>query len=198
MKRKLDIKNELSAISQTVDNLPRENPFSVPANYFESFAEHVKETTSSVDPQHELFLKENPFQLPEGYFQQFKVHKPTTRTIGLFDIRNVVRYAAAACITGVMITLFFLTDQSGEKEVAAVSASIPQIDLSIDAVETYLSDAEKMSMETDADELADSEQNSLVDLNNEMVGHLLSELSENGLSQYMKLNDLNEGNSSYN
>lgn len=191
MKRKIDIENELSDISQTVANLPRQNPFSVPDNYFET----APLRTSKI----ELLRKENPFQLPEGYFEQFKLRKPKTKTFALFTVNNVVRYAAAACITGVLVALFFLIDNTADKNFSAEVSSIRQTDISSDAVESYLVDAENMTVvESNNDEFAEPLDNALVDLNSEMVGEILSELSENGLSQYMNLNELNESRSSYN
>lgn len=191
MKRKIDIENELSDISKTVANLPRENPFSVPENYFETLP---LRTT-----QIELLRQENPFQVPEGYFEQFRVTKPKTKTFALFTVKNFVRYAAAACITGVIVALFFLINNSSDKDFSAGVSSIRQTDISSDAVESYLVDAENMIVvESNNDEFAEPQDNALVDLNSEMVGELLSELSENDLSQYMNLNDFNESITSYN
>lgn len=193
MQRKIDIKNELSAISQTVDNLPRENPFSVPTDYFEKFSIPLIQI-----PQLEQLPKDNVFQIPEGYFQQFKVRRPETRKISFFKTNEFIRYAAAACITGVLVALFFLIDNSRKQESTFEASTIRQSGFSNDAVEIYLNDAEHMSVETHADELAESQMNALVDLNSEMVGQLLSELSENGLTQFMNLNEINENKSSYN
>lgn len=191
MKRKIDIENELSDISQTVANLPRENPFSVPENYFE--------TALLKTPQIELLRKENPFQLPEGYFEQFKVTKPRSKTFALPTVKNFVQYAAAACVTGVLVALFFLINNTSDKDYSAWISSIHQTDLSSDAVESYLVDSENMTVvESNNDEFAEPLDNALVDLNSEMVGEILSELSENGLAQYMNLNEINENRSSYN
>lgn len=191
VKRKLDINNELSDISQTVANLPRENPFSVPDNYFENYS-------PLRTPKIELLPKENPFQLPEGYFEQFKLRKSRPKTIGIFNTNGFIRYAAAACITGVLITLFLLIDKIPKEALAFETSKIRQTELSSDAVESFLSDAENMTVATETDEFVDSGDNALVDLNSEMVGQLLSELSENGLSQYMNLNELNDTRTNYN
>ena len=190
MKRKIEIENELSDISQTVANLPKENPFSVPDNYFE--------TSLLRTPQLKLLSKENPFQLPEGYFEQFKVSKPKTKTFTLPTAHNFVRYAAAACITGVLVALFFLIDDTPKEAIVVETSKIRQLELSSDAVESFLSDAENMTVASETDELVESGDNALVDLNSDMVGQLLSELSENGLSQYMNLNELNDNRTSYN
>ncbi len=199
MKRKLDIENELSAISQTVDNLPVENPFSVPADYFETFSERIRElTTPSSSPLLQSIPKENPFVLPEGYFQEFMVSKQKVKTIKFFPARTMIRYAAAACITGLVVTLFFISEKSGNEEFTAETKAIPQAEISNDAVETYLSDADNLGLENNSDELAEAVDNALVDLSSETVGQLLSELSENGLAQYMNLNEINENRTLFN
>ena len=199
MKRKVDIQDELSSISQAVANLTGKNPFTVPTNYFEQFPEKIRESASSFStPQLELLPKENPFEVPQDYFQQFKVNKQKHKIIGVIKIRNVVRYAAAACITGVMVALFFLNDRTVKNELVIDAKGNQQTELSTDAVETYLSDAEILSILSSTDEFTEPEENSLVDLNRETVGYLLSELSENGLDQYINLNDINEINGTYN
>ena len=208
MKRNLDIKTELSAISQAVDTFPIITPFAVPKEYFETFPNRIillaREGTlankvkvdRTLSPLLQSIQKENPFALPEGYFQNFQLNdsKAEAKTVRMLSTRNVVRYVAAACITGLVVSLLFfsLRTNTGTQDSLAGSHAADQLDISKDAVETYLSDLENYSIDAETDDFTDNGGNSLVDLNIDTIGKMLTELSESGITQYMNLNEIKE------
>ena len=208
-KRNVDITNELSSISPAVDDLPKNTPFLVPTDYFQTFPEKIRLRIQEeyTNQQSELELlspllhsikKENPYSVPKGYFQDFEVNPPKTEVFPIFSIRHIVRYAAAACVMGLLVSVFFFSDWTGKQQLNVGSKEIGQSDFSIDAVETYLSYDEDLDIESNKDDLIETESNALVDLDSETIGQMLAELSENGIAQYMTLNDINEHKKSLN
>ena len=202
-KRNVDITNELSAISPAVDDLPKNTPFVVPSDYFQTFPEKIRLRLHQefMNQQAELELlspllhsmkKENPFNLPKGYFQDFEVTFPKTEPSQIFSIRNIVSYAAAACVMGLLVSVFFFSNWTGKQQFNVESKEISHADFSIDAVETYLSYDEDLDIESNKDDLLETESNALVDLDSETIGQMLTELSENGIAQYMTINDIND------
>jgi hypothetical protein len=202
-KRNVDITNELSAISRAVDDLPKNTPFLVPTDYFQTFPEKIRlriqEEYTNQESELELLSpllhsikKENPYSVPKGYFQDFEVNHPKTEAFHIFSMRQIVRYAAAACVMGLLVSVFFFSDWTGKQQFNVESKEISQSDFSIDAVETYLSYDEDLDIESNKDDLLETESNALVDLDSETIGQMLSELSENGIAQYMTLNDIND------
>lgn len=205
MKSTADMTSELSAISQAVNNLPRNTPFLVPPSYFETFVEKIKQRidqeemskTSEIEihsPLLQSMKKENPYSLPQDYFQDFHVNysKSEGKIIPLFRARNIIRYAAAACITGILISLFLSSDFNINQQLTAGSTEMHPSDLSSDAVETYLSYIDGLGVEAGRDDFVETEGNSLVDISRETIGQILSELSESGIDQYMNPDDINE------
>ena len=202
-KRNVDIANELSAISPAVGDLPKNTPFLVPTDYFQTFPEKIRLRIHQeyTNQQSELELlspllhsmkKENPYTLPKGYFQDFEVNHPTTQTFNTFSLRHIVRYAAAACVIGLLVSVFFFSYWTEREQINLGSKEIPQSDFSIDAVESYLSYDEDLGIESNKDDLIETESNALVDLDSETIGEMLTELSENGIAQYMTLNEIND------
>ena len=202
-KRNVDIANELSAISPAVDDLPKNTPFLVPIDYFQTFSEKIRLRIlhENTNQQSELELlspllhsikKENPYTLPKGYFQDFEVNHPKRETFHIFSLRHIVRYAAAACMMGLLVSVFFFSNWTGKQQFNVESKEITRSDFSIDAVESYLSYDEELGIESNKDDLIETESNALVDLDSETIGEMLTELSENGIAQYMTLNDIND------
>jgi hypothetical protein len=60
--------DELENNAPGLSKMKKENPFSVPENYFESLADNIQQKINSI-PELERINKENPFQVPENYFE---------------------------------------------------------------------------------------------------------------------------------
>jgi len=125
---KVNAENESSFLPE----LPKSNPYKVPVGYFDGFAENMLNVVRShpdyLSSQEELELisplltslkKEPVFSVPQDYFENFNValnHKQPTKVVGMFS-RKLMRYAAAAILTGVVATTGWLIYKNGQKPV---------------------------------------------------------------------------------
>jgi hypothetical protein len=69
MEKNIDILQELESISPAVASINRENTYSVPGNYFESFADTTLELVQP-DPQLNILLTDT-YSVPENFFENF-------------------------------------------------------------------------------------------------------------------------------
>jgi len=126
--------DELSYLSPVVSNLPKHTPYAVPQGYFEGLAENAlltaKGNTEHLSSEEELatlspllsgLKKEMPYTIPQGYFESLTEQivatspKPAKKVIAMTS-RTWFRYAAAAVITGIVVTTGLLFIGGGEKE----------------------------------------------------------------------------------
>lgn len=134
--------------NEFLPGLPKSNPYKVPVGYFDGFAENMLNVVLNhpdyLNSQEELELisplltslkKEPVFSVPKDYFENFNValnHKQPAKVVGMFS-RNLMRYAAAAMITGV-IALGGLMIYNGirktpeEKIIAGLKKDVKKID----------------------------------------------------------------------
>jgi hypothetical protein len=105
---------ELLELSPLLSSLPRKMPFQVPEGYFETVRSGILEELKSGKKLHspdpagvEGWPKIMPYRVPEGYFDHFsrtvlqRISVPAkTRVISIKKMPAVLRYAAAAVITG--------------------------------------------------------------------------------------------------
>ncbi len=125
---------ELALLSPVLGNLSRQMPYSVPAGYFEGLAGNAyqlaqgnndqlttKEELATLSPLLSGLKKEMPYSVPHGYFESLtqniaaQENKPVARVLS-FTSRKWFRYAAAAVITGMIVTAGFLFLGGAEKE----------------------------------------------------------------------------------
>jgi len=126
-----DASKELRALSpllysiQSADNL-----FSVPQGYFKNLPDAVlqkiNEETAAEEITHLSPLlagirQKNVFSVPEGYFDNFYGEiagelKPQAKVVSFGKRRNIMKYAVAAAVTGIMaITVFKFTGTDNKK-----------------------------------------------------------------------------------
>jgi hypothetical protein len=125
---------ELAYLSPVLGNLSRQMPYTVPAAYFEGLAEKAaqlaqgnngqlttKEELAALSPLLSGLKKEMPYSVPPGYFESLtqnrtaQENKPVAKVLS-FTSRKWFRYAAAAVITGMIVTAGFLFPGGAEKE----------------------------------------------------------------------------------
>jgi hypothetical protein len=105
----------------------RENPYKVPAGYFDTLPQKVLSLVNDSDrkeihaelealaPLLNKISKEGPYEIPRGYFHQSLNKKASTRpsTSKLATLNYLSRLAAAAVISGIiLIALYKGTNQS--------------------------------------------------------------------------------------
>jgi len=132
---KVNAENEGSFLSE----LPKANPYKVPVGYFDGFAESMlnvvrnhpdylnsQEELESISPLLTSLKKEPVFSVPKDYFENFTVavnHKQPAKVVGMFS-RKLMRYAAAAIITGVIITAGLLIKNGRKTGVDKIMAKV--------------------------------------------------------------------------
>lgn len=203
-----NISSELASISQHVAQLPKNTPFSVPKDYFDSFSTRLMEGILNDAPDQDLMelspllksLKhENPYTLPAGYFNKMKVDIPRD----LAPVRAIYRfgwakYAAAACLVGIIATVFFVSTSENGTQLAGLSKE-PEIlhnKVSHDAIALYLEEMDNLTVaETIENEQIDPASTLLVDLNSETIKEILQEIPDKDISLYMNQDGLGDVNS---
>jgi hypothetical protein len=187
---------ELKSISTVLASASKENIFKIPQGYFDSFPGSVlNKIEAPENPAEELKAlstvvasasKESVFEIPQGYFEQLpqsilqKVKPAPAKVVYMQRSKSLLRYAAAAVITGVMalgVYKFANTpvNQNGSTNNPDIASLDPSIEkgksmnetefnnalenLSEEAITQYL---EKNGDETDVAALSsDIEENSL-------------------------------------
>ncbi|MBY0245817.1 MAG: hypothetical protein K2Q03_10210 [Sphingobacteriaceae bacterium] len=96
----------------TLAKMPKETPFAVPENYFESLTQRIKTDVSLAE------LKAKDFTIPENYFEKLQseiVAKTNQKkTIG-FNYYALIRYAAAASVVLIIASSIWMM-QSKSKQ----------------------------------------------------------------------------------
>jgi len=194
------IQSELSAISPLLAEMPKSTPFVAPDGYFNQFSNRIlarieaQETENEVlSPILQSLKKENPYSVPSDYLQEFKVNISPKKTniVPLFNLKTVLKYAAAAAVVGIIATFAILLFSSEEKREMAKSTE--ETVISSDAFDLFLS--ETASIEEEQIEVSEEESQSLlVQMDAKMVREILSEIPETEISNYVdliKYEDLN-------
>jgi hypothetical protein len=186
------IKSELKELSATVANLSGDTPFSLPSSYFEGFPQKImekieNETVTSnevtLSPGLNELRSKNPFEVPENYFDEFHVKLPSneTRVISI-NFRKWASFAAAACLTGLMLSIVFINNK---KESPATLASNT---ISHEAMETYLTEAEGFELGDRDGELVAMENNTLVEVSTLSISEMLKDIPDRDISRFLDLN----------
>ena len=127
-------------IQKDAPEIPGKKGYAVPAGYFEHFAQNmldqvqalelVEEELEFVSPLLQEARLHNPYQVPEGYFEtlpEITLQQRSAKLIQGNFRRSVIRYAAAAIVTGCLFAagwMFRNTPIEGSeyaKPLAAVS-----------------------------------------------------------------------------
>ncbi len=193
---------ELTHISQTVADIPNNNPFVVPEAYFSTFQtkllgriEHENTRFQPLSPLLESLKKENPFVVPENYISSFKVSIPKKEglLVPFFSIKNMLKYAAAAAIIGIIATFDVLSNKTEEK--TALAFTTDRSTISEDAFALYLSESELLENEQNLNIEIEQSESILVNLNSKLISEILTEIPENDISTYMSLLEFEDLNS---
>ena len=132
-----------------LSQLTKSNPYNVQVGYFDGLAENVmnavrnhpdylnsQQELETISPLLHSLKKEPVFSVPENYFENFTVatnHKQPAKVVGMFS-RKLVRYAAAAVITGAIAVTGLMIYKNGggpsgpDKIMARVAKDVKKID----------------------------------------------------------------------
>jgi CRISPR/Cas system CMR-associated protein Cmr5 small subunit len=201
-----NISEELNSLSQHVAQLPKNTPFTVPVGYFDNFPARLMDAIQNEASEEELFelspllktLKhENPYTLPDGYFNHLKVEIPKHKApvVGVYTIRSWAKYAAAACLLGIIATVFFVSKTENETSLALQPKETESLQnkVSPDAIAMYLEEMDNLSVaETTENEQVETESNLLVDMSSETIEEILQEIPDKDISLYMDQDGLGD------
>lgn len=118
--------DELACLSPLLSKLSKDMPYTVPAGYFEEMqaslissvstgSQSAKEELETLSPLLSGLKKEMPYSVPAGYFENLGEKRTSGKTkVVSLGSRKWIRFAAAAIVTGIIVTTgyFFL---SGDK-----------------------------------------------------------------------------------
>lgn len=176
-----------------------ETVFELPKDYFETFGIQLMNkihTVQSVDDE----LKEmapglislrtkNPFTIPKGYFDRNVIEAPIRKIklAGGIQMKNFLRYAAAACIIGLIMVSYLLTKLGDSMPMVASTANNQQsAELSLDDMVIYLQQMEEISHDNDLEFPNGDESNLLVDLTQETIQELLNGIPDKGINEFIE------------
>ncbi len=180
-------------------SLPPKQPFEVPQGYFEGLAGSIMEKihsmpaddamkeTSSLSPLLASLPKTKAYSVPAGYFESLpgrviknldkQAAPENARVIKMPFARRMIRYAAAAAITGlVALSVFFLTRQKNSTQTAGTSID----NVPLQELENYISGS------MDTDETTVDYANS--DLSANDIREFIGDISDEALQQYLSQN----------
>lgn len=192
------------------ETLPKESPMGIPQGYFEHFSENLlKKIRLEENAHNELetlapslipLRSENPFSVPEGYFNSFEtsISIPKRKIVRIFDIKQIVRYAVAASIIGLMFFVFKGTDKLPDSDNQTLASNSKAAELSIEAMSTYLNEPATQVEAPENEELASNDANLLVNIDKETVSMVLAEVSENDIEQFLNQSVNTENNNNTN
>ncbi|MBL7724358.1 MAG: hypothetical protein JNK27_09410 [Chitinophagaceae bacterium] len=114
--------DELAYLSPLLSKLSKDMPYTVPAGYFEEIetslissvstgSQSAKEELETLSPLLSGLKKEMPYSVPAGYFENLGEKRASNKTkVVSLGSRKWIRFAAAAIVTGIIVTTgyFFL------------------------------------------------------------------------------------------
>jgi hypothetical protein len=194
----LSAKDELETISPLLSGLSKKHPFEVPQGYFSELSENVVGGVKAIDfikselqglsPLMESLRHRNVYQVPEGYFESLagnilgniKKRQPA-KVVSMG--RRVMRYAAAAVVTGVIaIGAWMYFGGNGTTTGTETAQILEKIGtdkkISDEDISNYL-ETETSSIAVNTIQVADE------DMDETDLKELLTEASEDELQQYL-------------
>jgi len=201
-----NIQEEITSLSQHVAQLPKNTPFSVPKDYFNNFPSRLLDTIQTeataqelieVSPLLKSLKHENPYTIPEGYFYNLKFEMPRNQApvVRMNRLGSWAKYAAAACLAGILATVFFVSKTEKDTPLAGLSKETETLQnkVSPDAIAMYLEEMDNLSVaEINENEQVETGFNLLVDMNSETIKKILQEIPDNDISLYMDQDGLGD------
>jgi hypothetical protein len=173
----------------------QQKSLSTPENYFSTFPSKllgkIKQENSTAEledlsPMLARMQKQNPFYVPENYFATFNATPKKEQAIirSVFSYKRIIRYAAAACITGLLIISYTYNQHNTTSRLAALQRNSAS-DLSLESIIGYLDQVDDVKDDNESDTPITAENNLLVDINQETIRQVLQEIPENDIKQFI-------------
>ncbi len=115
---------EINHLSPLLATAARQMPYSIPGNYFTELDSKAatqsytsaKEELENISPLLGGLKKEMPYSVPAGYFESIQTPQQEKAKVVSLTSRKWLRYAAAAVVTGVIATTFFVVNSNSNPE----------------------------------------------------------------------------------
>ncbi len=176
-----------------------ETVFELPKDYFKTFGiqlmnkihtvQSVDDELSEMAPGLISLRTKNPFTIPKGYFDTNVIEAPIRKTklAGIIQMKNILRYAAAACIIGLIWLSYMLIRVDGPRPMVASTSNKQQAaELSLDDMAIYLQQMEEIGHDNDLEFSNGDESNLLVDLTQETIQELLNGIPDKGINEFIE------------
>lgn len=185
-------KNGLAGLDKSI-------PLTLPKGYFESFnndlineirkRQSAKEELNEISPTLSSVRKESPFVVPEKYFesQKLNIYSEKERITPVFKINKIFRYAAAACILGIIAASYLFLQHNEPSSKSSSNKEDEKISsVSIDDLDLYLIQAEEIDRDANTGFSNGDESNLLVDLDKQTINELLQGISDLEISKFIE------------
>ena len=192
------IQAELQLISPAVADLSNTTPFAVPEGYFEQFHSKIQHKISQQSENEEIKIelspllqslqRQNPFEVPGNYFRSFEFNTPTENheVVRMFTWKRWTSYAAAACLIGIMVSLFYFNGSNpSDGDLVKQNPSVDSQQVSTEGMQTYLNEVDLLTESINYNTELTSESNLLVELTPQIISEILKEIPENDISSYI-------------
>ena len=171
-----DAAAELASISPLLSGISKKSPFGVPENYFAELSGKLISETKSPEAVQDVPLSVPVQDVRDSAPVQAKV------VMGRFS-RRILQYAAAAVISGLVITagFFFLNRQGQDQQLVSAKGLEEKTEQASDTdILKYLEDQPLTVSDL---QLINSE----LDINDDAIPDMLADVSDEELQQYVQL-----------
>jgi hypothetical protein len=186
---------ELEILSPVLGALDKKNPYSTPEEYFKELADNLSGGIQAVEFVNgeleklptviDTLKRENPYQIPEGYFEKFpekllqkiRTQARPARVISLYNRIPGLKYAAAAVLTGILITIGIFTFTRHNNNAADPAAALAKA--SDQEIVNFMANQDILLSEKTSNSTA------LLELNENDVRDLFNEIPDAELQQYV-------------
>ena len=109
--------------------------------------------------------------------------------------KNFFRYAAAACLISVLYFTYLTTNTVEKNDILATNINVEKTNgLSVEGMVSYLNEVDEVSDNTENEFTPEESNNLLVDLNQETIKQVLSEIHEDEMKEFIELTGISENN----
>jgi hypothetical protein len=189
------IGEELEILSPVLGALDKKNPYSTPEGYFNELAENLAGGIQAVEfvngelenlpPVMDNLKKVNPYRVPQNYFeelpdkimQRLRSLSQPARIIPFYKKMPGLKYAMAAAVTGILITIGIFTFTN--RNIASVDPVAALAKASDQDIVNYMANQDILLSEQTSSSTASQE------LNENDVSDLFNEIPDAELQQYM-------------
>ncbi|HEX4850233.1 MAG TPA: hypothetical protein VFV08_05460 [Puia sp.] len=193
----LDVNEELKGLSTLLGQADKKNPYATPPGYFSELPENlagslraisfVKEELEHVSPLSAQLQNEKTYTVPEGYFdglatqvlEKIKSQPSEARVIPMRKKRGWLRYAVAAAVTGITLTVGILIYQSPTKTVDDPAVGLTKV--SDQEISNFLNN-EVVPITEPA---INNNTTASIDFGESDIKDMLGDVSDNELQQYV-------------